>query len=58
MLSPPIALFMTTIASQQALRKRQGLVNAKISQCEILMTIESRIYPSHLAGQENTLHCI
>ena len=27
--SPPIALFMTTIASQQALRYRQGLIDVK-----------------------------
>ena len=28
--SPPIALFMTTIASQPALRHRQGLINEKL----------------------------
>jgi hypothetical protein len=54
--SPPIGVYLTTIASQPALRQRQGKPYLKGMETTLVILMRCRIYPTNLASKEDTFH--
>lgn len=55
--SPPIALYLTTIASQPALRQRQGSFENP-TPGYIYLDKSYRIHLAYLTGQEDPFHIV
>jgi hypothetical protein len=58
---PPIQVFLTTIASQPALRQRQGRKSFIASFEQLLIGYAfdcHRVHPTNIASEENTLYIV